>query len=189
MADPATKHSPLATLTVPDRLTGGTADVSLTERPFLGKLVLRGGDGIHDAVRPVLGLDLPAPLRSAASGRLQVLWQGPDSWLIVGERETVGYTEEALRVAASGLHAAVTDVSSGTTVLRLAGPAARDVLLKGCGIDLEPPAFGTGSCTPTRVAAFAVTLVQIDDAPTYDLYIARSLARTFAEWLIDACGE
>lgn len=185
MADPATKQSPLAGLDLP----AGDA-VTVSERPFLGKLILRGeGADFHAAVRPVLGTDLPAPLRFAASGRLSVLWQGPDSWLVVGEGDAIKDIETALRTALADIHAAVTDVSAGTTVLRLIGPAAREVLSKGCALDLDPPGFAIGSCSPTRIAAFAVTLVQTDDAPTYEMYVARSLARTFAEWLVDACRE
>jgi sarcosine oxidase subunit gamma len=185
VADLATKQSPLAGLDLP----AGSA-VSVAELPFLGKLILRGDVGaFRDAVRGVVGVNLPDPLRFAVSESCSVLWQGPDSWLLTGDMDKIRETEAALRTSLAGVHAAVTDVSSGTTVVRLAGPAARDVLYKGCALDLDPPAFTTGACVPNRIAAFAVTLVQIDDTPTYDLYVARSLARTFVEWLIDACGE
>jgi len=185
VADAMTRQSPLASLDLP-----ASAAVTLTERPFLGKLVLRGdGETFRDAVRPVLGVDLPTPLRFAAADRLSILWQGPDSWLLTGDADAIRRTAGDLRAALAGVHAAVTDVSSGTTVLRLSGLAARDVLYKGCGLDLDPPAFDTGTCAPTRVAAFAVTLVQVDGTPTYDMFVARSLAWTFAEWLIDACRE
>lgn len=185
MADTTTKQGPLAGLDLP-----ATDAVTVTERPFLGKLVLRGdGEGFRDAVRGVLQTDLPPPLQFTTADACTVLWQGPDQWLVVGDPDDTKARESALRGAVDGIHAAVTDVSSGTTVLRLSGPAARDVLYKGCALDLDPPAFAKGSCAPTRIAAFAVTLVQVDETPAYEIIIARSLARTFGEWLVDACRE
>jgi sarcosine oxidase subunit gamma len=118
-----------------------------------------------------------------------LLWQGPDSWLIVAPANRISAVVSELRTSLAGMHAAVTDVSSGTTVLRVAGPNARDLLYKGCFIDLDPPAFTAGRCAATRIAAFAATIHQVDDEPAYDLYVARSMALAFSEWLVDAGHE
>ena len=61
----------------------------------------------------------------------------------------------------------------------MAGAYARDVLAKGCPLDLHPREFKPGDCAQSHYAKASVLLYQADDAPTYHLTVARS----FAEYL------
>ncbi len=183
-------RSPLEPLDLPGRARAdaASADAWLEERPFAGKLILRGNpddDAFAKAAGDTLGSALPGSGRAAVADAATVLWQGPDHWLLVTEHGARAALQERLGRALADTHAAITDVSSASTVIRLGGPRARDVLCKGCFLDFEPPHFTVGSCAPTRIAVFAVTVHQVDDTPAYDLYVARGMALAFCEWLLD----
>jgi len=79
--------------------------------------------------------------------------------------------------------ASIVDQSHGRTVLRLTGPRIRDALAKGVPIDLHPRAFKAGDSAATLVSQIAVHFWQVDDRPTYEFAVARSLAASFWHWL------
>jgi sarcosine oxidase subunit gamma len=91
--------------------------------------------------------------------------------------------------AAVGDLGAVVDQSHGRCGLRLSGTRAGQVMAKNTAIDLHPRAFGPGRCAMTSVAHMNATIVQVDDVPTYDLFVIRSLARSFAHAIEHACHE
>jgi sarcosine oxidase subunit alpha len=75
------------------------------------------------------------------------------------------------------------DVSGQRTILELSGPSARDVLITGCPIDLDPTAFPGHA--QTLLGKTQVILEQ--SAPdTYRIYVRSSFAAYLAEWLLDA---
>ncbi len=177
----------------------GSAAVLLGERRPRGQFTLRGdsGDeGFVPAVRRACGLIVPtAPntVTNAADGT-RLLWLGPDEWLLaVPERAAAG-VGEALRTAQAGVHMAVVDTTDARTVLLLAGPRARDVLAKGCPLDVHPRAFAVDHCAQTLLARAHVLLHRIHDlpedaGPAFELYVHRSFADYLWHWLEDAAGE
>jgi sarcosine oxidase subunit gamma len=171
--------------------------VRLGERLDLGKIDLRGDP--HDrafmtAVGRVLDLLLPGePGASAAREEIAALWLGPDQWLVTCPASEAARLVGAMREALRDVHAAITDVTDGRVAFRLAGPSARDVLAKGCPLDLHPRAFPPGSCAQTLLAKAAVLIHLVDDASpagaTFDVYVARSFAAYQWMWLEDAGRE
>jgi sarcosine oxidase, subunit gamma len=162
----------------------------------LGKIELRGdpGDRIFmAAVGRAIDLLLPGePNTTAARGDLVALWLGPDAWLLTCPPDEAAAHIGSLREALSDVHAAITDVSDGRVALRLRGPNARDVLAKGCPLDLHPRAFAAGRCAQSLLAkgSMLVHLVADDTrGPTFDLYVARSFAHYVYAWLEDAGRE
>ena len=87
------------------------------------------------------------------------------------------------------MHVSVNDVTGGQTVITLSGPNAREVLSKGCPLDLHPLVFRPGDCAQTLLAKANVTLRCIDDTPSYELIVRRSFADYTALWLQDAALE
>ncbi len=133
--------------------------------------------------------DRPAvPQMPGAPPLLQV---GPQRWLVVDRRDRLESLTASLATsldrATTGL--VVTDLSQARTVLRIGGGKARDVLAKGCALDLHPGVFPVGSCTATSVAGLAAVLVAVDDAPTYDLHVARTYGQYVWEWICEAAAE
>ena len=94
-----------------------------------------------------LGVALPLkPCTTGENSFVRVVWVGPDDWFIIGAPRQAEAIALRLREALSGLHHALTDVSSGYTVLHLSGTPVRDVLAQGCPLDLHPRAFERGAC-------------------------------------------
>ena len=171
--------------------------VRLGERQDLGKIALRGD--AHDrafmaAVGRVLDLLLPTdPCTSAAKAQMGALWLGPDEWLLTCPTQDVAGLLGALRAALADVHAAITDLTDGRVAFRVAGPSARDVLAKGCPLDLHPRAFPRGNCAGSLLAKAAVLIHLLDDdrerGPSFDVYVARSFAHYLWTWLEDAGRE
>ena len=164
------------------------AGISIRERRLLGKLVLRGNPddtGFIDAVQHALGTAPPTTAnRCVFHDRLAVVWLGPDEWMVV----TPPGLEDGLIDALAAGPAVVTDVSDQSTVIRLSGPRARDVLAQGCALDLHPRAFAVGSAAQSRIGRVRTTLWQVDDRPGFDLLVGCSFAAWLWAWLRDA-GE
>ena len=166
--------------------------IRLTEMAFLTQLTLRlGADTTAaEAAEQILGVTLPtAPNTTSASNDLQALWMGPDEWLLLAPDGAAERLREELEDALDGHHASVVDVSAQRTVIELAGADARDVLRKGCSLDLHPRAFAPGRCAQSTLARAQVTLLARSDEPAYWVLIRASFADYLAEWLLDASAE
>ena len=150
-----------------------------------------GADGgFTSAAANVLGFRLPtAPNTTAGKGGLLTLWLGPDEWLVVTPLDAQTSLAQSLEAALDGTHASVTDVTGGQTVITLSGPKAREVLAKGCPLDLHPAVFRPGDCAQTLLAKANVTLRCVDDSPSFELIVRRSFAEYTALWLHDAAME
>ena len=166
-----------------------TADVAVVEVPLLTQLSLRlDPDGrAAAAVAKVLGADLPTtPCTYVSAGPVDLLWLGPDEWLLLAPPETEGL-RPALVEAIAPDFGTVTDVSAQRTTLDLTGPDVRDVLARGCAIDLHPRAAPTGTCVQTLLAQAGVVLTVRDaDAPAVRLLVRSSYAPYLTAWLADA---
>ena len=123
--------------------------------------------------------------RVAATGSLRTLWLGPDEWLIIADGDASDLLPRLER-AVTGRRAAISDLSSSRAIIELAGDGARDLLARGCGLDLHPRAFGLGQCAQTLVARVPVILDQVDAAPHYRLLVRRSYASWLVDWLVAA---
>ena len=192
------RQSPLAHLHLASRAQSerGEAGISLIERKFRGYVNLRVDadlNGAQDGVESALGVHLPTEANTtAAKGRTTVLWLGPDEWLVVqnDDRPNVGpNTAEKLETALDGLHRSVVDVSHNYACIGVEGPAARDVIAKGCPLDLHPRVFATGRCAQSHLGKSTVILHQVSDSPAFDIVVRRSLAEYIWLYLEDSARE
>jgi sarcosine oxidase subunit gamma len=154
--------------------------------PFLAQFDVRAEHPFPNL--PARGRQIALPLEPntiAVAGDIRVLWLGPDEWLVVAPSEELNDLERDLRARFQGPAAAVVDVSGLRTVIELAGPRAREVLMKGCPIDLHPGVFGPGRCARTLLARAQVILLPIGE-DAYWTFVQSSFASYLAEWLIDA---
>ncbi len=167
--------------------------VVISERPFLGHLNLRGDPqdaGFMSAAESVLGFGLPTkPNTVTAKDDLLALWLGPDEWHVVTPPAAQTPLLDSLDAALNGTHFAVTDVTGGQTVITVSGPRSRDVLAKGCPLDLHPSAFKPANCAQTLLAKANVIIRCVDNSPTFELIVRRSFAEYTAQWLNDAALE
>lgn len=167
--------------------------LTLHEMSVPGQINLRGDPNdpaFLDGVARELGCGLPLTPNTAATGEgITALWLGPDEWLVIVAPGEEGTLAAHLTAALARRHCAVTDVSGNRALIRLSGVPAREVLAKGCSLDLHPEKFVAGHCAQTLVARAGVILHQRDDAPTFDLIPRRSFAEYLWRWLEDAMAE
>ncbi|RSM50455.1 sarcosine oxidase subunit gamma [Actinoplanes sp. ATCC 53533] len=191
MAEPTMlRESPLAHLEGTMRATHGGA-VALREIGLLSMISVRVEPGSAAAARlgDAIGCPLPAACgQTSAAGEHDVLWLGPDEWLVVSRRDEPSTLAALLHQALAGEHGSVVDVSANRTVLELSGGRARAVLEKGCPVDLHPRAFFPGRAVTTTVGPVPVVLWQTG-AAGYRLLPRSSFADYLARWLLDAMTE
>ncbi len=188
MTEPNVRHSPLAGV-LPWALPAEGSDpaVALGELKFAEQIGVR----VKPPVAAYLaGVPLPMqPNRVASMRELRTLWLGPDEWLVTAPEGVAPDLLGRLSRALAGRHAAVNDLSASRAIIEVSGVRARDLLAKGCGLDLHPRAFGPGQCAQTLFAKLPVIIDQLSAAPLYRLFVRRSSARWLARWLIDAAEE
>jgi heterotetrameric sarcosine oxidase gamma subunit len=163
----------------------GAPEVMLADRQAgLALIAARRGQDAHvdAALRQHLAVGLPTPGRALVTGDVAARCTAPGTVWIEGSARHLA----ALAGAMVRDVAAIVDQSGGFAILRLSGPKSPVVLAKGCRLDLHPDVFGPGHCARTLIAQVPAILHQTDAQPTYDLLVPRTLARSFAEFLVRA---
>jgi sarcosine oxidase subunit gamma len=190
MADTLERTSPLRLWA--EHFARLSNSVAIVEEAFVTMVDLRvdpAGPGAQAAAE-LLGVELPTTASTyARNSDTTVIWQGPDEWLVTGTGLSGPELEARLREVVSPHGGAAVDVSGQRTTLRLSGPHSRDVLAKGCAIDLHPKAFGEGTAAQTRLGQAGVILLAVDSGASYRILVRSSFARYLADWLLDAAEE
>lgn len=168
----------------------GPRGVSLREVPFRTMVGLRvvPGSEVAARVEAQLGTGLPASCGSVSQGEgLAVLWLSPDEFLVVSDADPASPTGALVEAVAEGPGSA-TDLSANRTTFELSGPSAREVLEKGCALDLHPRAFAVGSAYVTALGSVPIILWQTG-AESYQVLPRSSFADFLGRWLLDAMVE
>ena len=131
------------------------------------------------------GLNFPEFGRMARAREMVVLCTRPERWLVLTAPGPPGAALSLWRDAGAGYAAAV-DLSSAFASLYLAGPAVREVLARGCRLDLHDEALASGSVASTHMAQVAVTLAALPAG--WLLLTPATTARHFREWLTATSG-
>ncbi|MFM0340015.1 sarcosine oxidase subunit gamma [Paraburkholderia fungorum] len=170
-----------------------TAAFRLGERPFLELVNVRGDTRdaafIH-AVENVLGCRPPERPNTIVQGNgYDMLWLGPDEWLVrsaaAHDATRTAPLQAKLGAAFAGVFASAVDIGSGYTVLEISGTRTRDVLARGCPLDLHPTLFGAGQCAQSHYFKASMTLVPTG-ADSFDIIVRRSFADYFVKIMLDA---
>lgn len=122
----------------------------------------------------------PEPNTATAWNGRDVLWLGPDEWLVIGEPETAGEIARELEDALAGHHHSVVVVSASRIVFELRHGLEK--LSSGCGLDLHPSRWGPGMCAQTLFGQAQVILHQRDERTTR-VFVRPSFAASFSERL------
>lgn len=188
MADAMTREPACPESCCPGQFGAPTprAGITITARTDLTLIDLRGD--ARDAAflanaNAALGTQLPLEPNTTATGEnCDVLWLGPDEWLLVGRDPAI--INDRLPIE----HGFLTDVSHGRMAWQISGPQKLDLLAKGCSLDLHPRVFQAGHCAQTSIAHVGVLLHQ-RTAGTFEIYCARSYAQHLWHWLTEAAAE
>ena len=113
------------------------------------------------------------PLRANSVHR-DILWLGPDEWLVL---------RDALvdRRHFEGIHAAVVDVTSSRVELE----ASEEALSKAATLDFDLRAFPVGTCAQTNIAR-TQGIIRRTAPDHFVIYVRTSFARYLQAWLRDA---
>lgn len=158
----------------------------------LGHINLRGDPQNADfiaAAERILGQALPLDANTVSLGDHRIYWLGPDEWLLVTAADTVSGLVDRLQHAFAKLHAAVNDISGGQVALSLSGTSVRDILAKGCTLDLHPQVFRLGTCAQSGLAKANVLVGLGDDTDTFEIVVRRSFSDYLVRWLQQAGGD
>lgn len=169
---------------------GGPRAVRLREVPFLTMVGVRAMPGSTGAgrIEARLGASLPTACGAVTTGSgVTVIWLSPDEFLIVSDHQPTELTSNLIG-ALDGEPGSVIDLSANRTTFELGGPSARQVLEKGCPLDLHPRAFVAGTAYMTLVGSVPVVLCKVADE-LYRILPRSSFADFLGRWLIDAMAE
>lgn len=146
--------------------------------------------GFLDAVKAVLGLDLPlAPRRSTTAGHTAALWLSIDQWLIVVPYDRAAQVTARLQAAVAPFHALAVDLSDARLIFRISGLGAREVVMKGASVDLTHTDCGAGTVRRLSFADLAAMVHVVSDRPEMlDLYVFRSVGNYVRQFLHTAAN-
>ena len=187
-ASEAARRSPLM-----GRRVNAGEFVALVEAPPRGQIGLRGDPedaAFVSGIKNAIGLRLPTlPNTTLSAHGISALWLGPDEWLIQTPPVRAERVANDLCQALKGAHAAVVDLTHARMVIRISGAKSRDVLAKGCPLDLHPRVFAASAGAQSLLAKASIILHAVDAEGSFDIFVARSYAEYLWDWLADAMIE
>jgi sarcosine oxidase subunit gamma len=174
VTDEASARSPL------DERPGDLETVGARLLPYLTQIDLR--------VEPVDAhrVSIPLPLEpntSSVHDDVEVLWLGPDEWLIVTSPERGSDIVRDLETELADVHPSIVDVSANRIAIELTGHDRFDLLTHVCPLDLEPPAWVAGRCAQTLVGRALALLHERGDATR--LFVRPSFAGYVVDLLLE----
>jgi sarcosine oxidase subunit gamma len=171
-------RSPLGQTEATPAIVASGRDAVVLEHPFMVQVDIRLDPAEAAQVEPLPGLRLPlTPNRVTTAGDPRALWLAPDEWLVLAPAG-MALEERPGRV----------DVSAHRTLLEVRGRAARDLLVRGCPLDLDPRSFTADQCAQTLLARVDVILFRLDPSAddSFGVLVRASFARYLVAWLRDA---
>ncbi|APH72647.1 sarcosine oxidase subunit gamma family protein [Aquibium oceanicum] len=188
----AEQVSPLGPAWVPGRhgRADGEPGVVLSEtRPgsIVQAAAFPGSEkAIIAAIRKAAGLSLPDGAGGGVATDTKAAFGiAPGRFLVVDQSEGLA---DRLRAAIKPAEGAVTDLSHGRTAIRVSGPLAEWVLAKLFAIDFSLTALPLAAASATQHHDI-LAQIQRTGPESFDLYVFRSLARSFWMMLCHAAEE
>ncbi|RME16382.1 MAG: sarcosine oxidase subunit gamma [Alphaproteobacteria bacterium] len=151
------------------------ADAGLT-----GMVTIRGDladAGFRAAVKKATGCAVPGQrqIGPARAGGRRLAWMSPDELLLFCGHDEAEALVAALGEALAGQHALAVNVSDARIVLRLEGPACREVMAKLTPADVSPAAFGPGEMRRSRLQQVPAAFYMPDEQ-SFTVIAFRSVA-------------
>lgn len=134
------------------------------------------------AVERALGIK-ETPGQATAKSDYTAIPLSPGEWMLVSSKpDSKGFAQAIGNKLKNNGY--VSEQSDARVIFSLSGPKARDLMIKGCRLDLHPSVTGKGWCAQTQMAQVGVVVHQTSDEPGYDLLVYSGFAQHFAEWLL-----
>tara|TARA_Y100000590_G_scaffold339212_1_gene386684 strand:- start:287 stop:874 length:588 start_codon:yes stop_codon:yes gene_type:complete len=131
---------------------------------------------------------LEFPLESSkviSNKETRILWAAPRTWLIISSKENI---VNIVKENCSNENFAITDISHSRAVIQIKGMQAREVLKKGCPLNIDK--FDINNCGGTIFHGISIVVDFIANKPdTFNLITLRSFGESFYHHLTDASLE
>ncbi|MGC6517231.1 MAG: sarcosine oxidase subunit gamma [Candidatus Puniceispirillaceae bacterium] len=141
---------------------GGPVGLTIKEMTHQGKINIRCGKSFHKKLSKITGIETDLGNNRCASTKSRhALWLSPDEVLLLTEAGAEQALAKQIQDSAGNLSVAVNDITDALTSLHLSGHALRDVLAKGCPLDLHKDHFKQGDCAQSTLSHAGVTLCAV----------------------------
>ena len=94
----------------------------------------------------------------------------PGQWMLVSTKKDSATFADKIRSELKK-NGYVSEQSDSRVTFRIGGKNARELMQKGCRLDLDPSVASAGWCAQTQMAQAGVIIHQLDDKPTYDVMV------------------
>ena len=141
---------------------------------------------IQTSTIKVEDLDLPLEsLKVTANKETRVLWNAPRTWLIISSKKNI---INNIKDKCDHENFAVTDISHSRALIQIKGLQAKEVLKKGCPININE--IQVNNCAGTVFNGITVVVDFVNNNPdTFNLLALRSFGETFYHHVTDAALE
>ena len=168
---------------------GGKPGLVFCEIAHLGKLNMRADKSAGKIIKSVTGCTFPpAANKFTTAGERHAVWLGPDEFMIICEAGKDEELASAIHTSFGSLHAAVTNITDALAAFHLKGAAVRQVLAKGCALDLHQNSFKPDDAAQTLLSQAAVTIMALAD-DEFIVICRTSFASYLHDWFLDAALE
>jgi len=132
--------------------------------------------------------DLEFPNKNSkvtTNNKTRILWSAPKTWLIISDKENI---IDIIKGKCSEENFAITDISHSRAVIQIKGAQAREVLKKGCPLNISE--FEINNCAGSVFHGITIIVDCVNDKPdTFNLLTLRSFGESFYHHITDACLE
>jgi len=116
---------------------------------------------------------------------IRILWSAPRTWFIISKKENI---INNIKEKCTDENFAITDISHSRAVIQIKGLQAREILKKGCPLNINE--FKTNNCAGTVFHGISIVVDLIDNNPdTFNLLTLRSFGESFYHHITDAALE
>ena len=121
----------------------------------------------------------------STNNKTRILWNAPKTWLIISDKENI---IEIIKGKCSEENFAITDISHSRAVIQIKGAQAREVLKKGCPLNISE--FEINNCAGSVFHGITIVVDCINVNPdTFNLLTLRSFGESFYHHITDAALE
>ena len=168
---------------------GGKPGLVFCEMAHLGKLNMRGDRSSGKMIKSITGCAFPPTANKfTTAGERHVVWLSPDEFMVICEAGKDEELASAIHASFGNRHAAVTNITDALTAFHLKGVAVRQVLAKGCALDLHQNSFASGDAAQTLLSQAAVTIMALAN-DGFIVICRTSFASYLHDWIVDAALE
>ena len=132
--------------------------------------------------------DLELPIdnpKVTANKETRILWSAPRTWLIISRKKNI---IRNIKDKCDHENFAVTDISHSRAVIQIKGLQAKEVLKKGCPININE--IQVNNCAGTIFNGITIVVDFVNNNPdTFNLLALRSFGETFYHHITDTALE